>query len=154
MKFYKKIQSPYPFSVKFFLFFFQTIDARLREIRRTKKSSTSRSINFTHVKYKTRSKNVIYDVCERVRCCLMESRPPSACQIKMRGICRLFCARSLSVSFEPPPPPPPPPEAPILTYVTFWCTRHAKTMTPQVQQQTVPPPPPPKAIHVGVYRIG
>ena len=56
VKFCKKIQSPYPSPVKFFLFFFffQKIDARLNEIRRTKKSSTSRSIDFTHVKWKTR----------------------------------------------------------------------------------------------------
>ena len=57
VKFCKKIQSPYPSPVKFFSFsfFFQKIDAWLNEIRRTKKSSTSRSIDFTHVKLKTRS---------------------------------------------------------------------------------------------------
>ena len=43
------------------------------------------------------SEHAIYDVCERVRCSLTESRPPTVrrpapSQIKMYGFCRLFCA--------------------------------------------------------------
>ena len=43
------------------------------------------------------SKHAIYDVCERVWCCLTESRPPAVrrpgpSQIKMYGFCRLFRA--------------------------------------------------------------
>ena len=43
------------------------------------------------------SEHVIYDVCERVRCSLTESRPPpvrrpAPSQIKMYGFCRLFRA--------------------------------------------------------------
>ena len=52
----KKIQSPYPSPISIFLFFFfQKIDERLNEIRRSQKSCTSSSIDFTHVKLKTRS---------------------------------------------------------------------------------------------------
>ena len=52
----KKVQSPYPSPISIFLFFFfQKIDERLNEIRRSQKSCTSRSIDFTHVKLKTRS---------------------------------------------------------------------------------------------------
>ena len=43
------------------------------------------------------SEHAIYDVCERVRCSLTESRPPAVrrpapSQIKMYGFCRLFRA--------------------------------------------------------------
>ena len=56
MKFCKKIKSPYPSPISIFLFFFfQKIEERLNEIRRSQKSCTSRSIDFTHVKLKTRS---------------------------------------------------------------------------------------------------
>ena len=52
----KKVQSPYipPFQF-FFSFFFHKIDERLNEIRRSEKLCSSRSIDFTHVKLKTRS---------------------------------------------------------------------------------------------------
>ena len=46
---------PFPYAIFLFFFFFQKIDERLNEIRRSRKSCTSRSINFTHVKLKTRS---------------------------------------------------------------------------------------------------
>ena len=60
----KSLPFPYfNFSIFFFyfffyfsiFFFFQKIDERLNEIRRSQKSCTSRSIDFTHVKLKTRS---------------------------------------------------------------------------------------------------
>ena len=53
----KKNQSPYPSPISIFLlfFFFLKIDERLNEIRRSQKSCTSRSIDFTHVNLKTRS---------------------------------------------------------------------------------------------------
>ena len=52
----KKFKVPTLPNVNFsFLFFFQKIDERLNEIRRSRKSCTSRSIDFTHGKLKTRS---------------------------------------------------------------------------------------------------
>ena len=52
----QKIKSPYPSPVKFFSsLFFQVIDKRLHEIRQRRKSSTTTSIDRTHVKWKTRS---------------------------------------------------------------------------------------------------
>ena len=45
---------PFPY-FNFSIFFFQKIDERLNEIRRSQKSCTSRNIDFTHVKLKTRS---------------------------------------------------------------------------------------------------
>ena len=56
VKFCKKIKVPtLPLFQFFFFFFFQKIDERLNEIRRSQKSCTSRSIDFTLVKLKTRS---------------------------------------------------------------------------------------------------
>ena len=46
---------PFPYFNFSFSFFFQKIDESLNEIRRSQKSCTSRSIDFTHVKLKTRS---------------------------------------------------------------------------------------------------
>ena len=46
---------PFPYFNFSIFFFFQKIDERLNEIRRSQKSCTSRSIDFTHVKLKTRS---------------------------------------------------------------------------------------------------
>ena len=63
--------------------------------------------NFVHLqKYRFHarkvedSKHAIYDVCERVWCCLTESRPPAVrrpgpSQIKMYGFCRLFRAMTV-----------------------------------------------------------
>ena len=52
----KKSKSlPFPYFNFSFFFFFQKIGERLNEIRRSQKSCTSRSIDFTHVKLKTRS---------------------------------------------------------------------------------------------------
>ena len=50
----KSLPFPY-FNFSFFFFFFQKIDERLNEIRRSQKSCTSRSIDFTQIKWKTRS---------------------------------------------------------------------------------------------------
>ena len=57
VKFCKKNSKSLPFPYFNFssFFFFQKIDERLNEIRRSQKSCTSRSIDFTHVKLKTRS---------------------------------------------------------------------------------------------------
>ena len=46
---------PFPYFNFSIFFFFQKIDERLNEIRRSQKSCTSRSIDFTHVKLKTPS---------------------------------------------------------------------------------------------------
>ena len=46
---------PFPYFNVFFFFFFQKIDERLNEIRRKLRSCTSRSIDFTHEKLKTRT---------------------------------------------------------------------------------------------------
>ena len=50
------------------------------------------------------SEHAIYDVCERVRCGLTESRPPAVrrpalSQIKMYGFCRLFRAMFACIEF-------------------------------------------------------
>ena len=57
VKFCKKNSKslPFPYFNFSIFFFFQKIDERLNEIRRSQKSCTSRSIDFTHVKLKTRS---------------------------------------------------------------------------------------------------
>ena len=54
VKFSKKVPT-LPLFQFFFSFFFQEIDERLNEIRQSQKSCTSRRIDFTHVKLKTRS---------------------------------------------------------------------------------------------------
>ena len=46
---------PLPYFNFFFFFFFQKINERLNEIRRKLRSCTSRSIDFTHLKLKTRT---------------------------------------------------------------------------------------------------
>ena len=152
LKFCKKNQSPYTFPEKSFPFFFQTIDARLSEIRRTKKSSTSRSIDFTHVKWKTQSKNVIYDVCERVWCCLTESRSRLPAGHTPNQNARILPAILRDLSLSPLTPPPPRSSSRLCHFLVHNACENDDTINSKTDH--LPPPPPPKAIHVDVFRIG
>ena len=92
----KKFKVPTLPLFQFFFFFFLS-----KDLWKTKRNPSKPKVVYLK-KYRFRARKVedsehaIYDVCERVRCSLTESRPPAVrrpapSQIKMYGFCRLFC---------------------------------------------------------------
>ena len=88
VKFCKKFKVPTLPLYKFF--FFQKIDAGLNEIRQTKNSSTSRSIDFTHVKWKTRSTPITMYVREFGAAWLNTDLRPFAGRAPVKSKCMGF----------------------------------------------------------------
>ena len=98
VKFCKKNSKSLPFPYfNFSIFFFLS-----KDWRKTKRNPSKPKVVYLkkyrfHASKVEDSEHAIYDVCERVRCSLTESRPPAVrrpahSQIKMYGFCRLFRA--------------------------------------------------------------
>ena len=97
-----KVETSPPFPCKVFSFFFS-----FKRLKVKRNPSNQKVVHLQKYRFHARkvedSKHAIYDVCERVWCCLTKSRPPSVrrpgpSQIKMYGLCRLF--RAMYINFK------------------------------------------------------